>query len=78
MRLAQTSLHVGHKKIGFAALVQAGVDEAELFRALVRPVKIEALVVKDLERGRRSGIAVIRSVIAVAETESDVQSMPSL
>jgi hypothetical protein len=68
MRLAQTS-SVGHKNVDTAALVQADVDEAQRFGALVRLVKIDAPVVKVLERGRRSGIAVNRSFIAVAVRE---------
>ncbi len=70
MGLAQTSsVCVGHKKVATAALVQAGVDEAQRFSALARLVKIVAPVVKDLERGKTLGIAVIRSFITVAVRE---------
>jgi hypothetical protein len=70
MRLAQTSsVSVkGHEKVATAALVQAGVDEAQLFWALVRLVEIDTPAVKDLERGRRSriAVAVVLSIILTA------------
>jgi hypothetical protein len=64
----QFCLRVGHEKVATAALVQAGVDEAQRFGALIRFVKIDSPVVKDLERGRRSGIAVavVLSIILTA------------
>ncbi len=68
----QFRLRVAHKKVTTAALVQAGVNEAQLFGALVRLVKIDAPVVKDLARGKRLEIAVIRFFIAVAVRASDV------
>ncbi len=59
------------RKITATALVQARVD-AQLFRALVRLVKIDLPVVKDLEWGRRLGslgIAVVTSFIAAEVRE---------
>ncbi len=66
----QFCLRVGHEKVATATLVQAGVDEAQLFWGLVRLVEIDLPVVKDLERGRRLGIAVavvLRIILTAAE-----------
>ncbi len=66
----QFCLRVGHEKVATTALVQAGVDEAQRFGALVQLVGKDAPVVKDLERGRRLGIAVaviLRIILTAAE-----------
>ncbi len=44
----QFCLRVGHEKVATAALIQAGIDEAQRFGALVLLVEIDTPVVKDL------------------------------
>jgi hypothetical protein len=64
-----SSVSIRPQKVATAALLQAGVDKAQLFWALIRLVKIDTPIVKDLEQGKRSGTAVIRSFITVAVRE---------